>query len=259
MDLGIRGRRAIVCASSRGLGLACAQSLAGEGVDVVLNGRTAETVASAASQIAATSSVEVIGVAADIDTREGRASLIDACPAPDIVVTNNAGPAPMAFASTAPESWHAALEANLLAPIYLVQAVLPGMRERRFGRIVNITSAMVTSPNPMMTLSVGARTGLTGVMKALSREVARDNVTINSILPERIDTDRQRQMAEIAVAVKGITLEEAYGEMAASIAANRLGRPEEVGDACAFLCSAQAGFISGQNLHLDGGSYEGLI
>jgi 3-oxoacyl-[acyl-carrier protein] reductase len=259
MDLGLRGRRAVVCGSSRGLGRACAEALAAEGVDLVVNGRDAEAVATAADTIAATHGVQVTGVAADIDTIEGRADLLAAGTGADILVTNNAGPPPMAFADTDPEAWRRALDANLLAPVYLLQALLPAMRERRFGRVVNITSAMVTSPNPMMTLSVGARTGLTGVMKAISKEVVCDNVTINNILPERIDTGRQRQMAEIAVAVKGISLEEAYAEIAATVAAGRLGRPEEVGAACAFLCSAQAGFISGQNLHLDGGSYPGVI
>jgi len=225
----------------------------------VVNGRTDATVRAAVEGISASYRVEIVGVTADIDTDEGRRALLDACPAPDILITNNAGPPPMAFADTDAAAWRSALDANLLAPLLLVQAVLGGMRERRFGRIVNITSAMVTSPNPMMTLSVGARTGLTGVMKAVSREVVSDNVTINNILPERIDTDRQRQMADIAVAVKGISLQEAYAEIAATIAAGRLGRPEEVGDACAYLCSAQAGFISGQNLHLDGGSYAGVV
>jgi 3-oxoacyl-[acyl-carrier protein] reductase len=147
----------------------------------------------------------------------------------------------------------------MLAPLLLIRDVLDGMVERRFGRIVNITSAMVTAPLAPMGLSSAARAGLTSVCKGLSRQVAAANVTINNLLPERIDTGRQRQMAELAVAVKGIKIEEAYAEMASTIAAGRLGRPEEVGDACAFLCSAQAGYISGQNLHLDGGSYQGLF
>jgi 3-oxoacyl-[acyl-carrier protein] reductase len=259
VDLGLRGRKGIVCGSSRGIGRACAESLAAEGVDLIVNGRNLNSVSGAAQEMADAHGVAVAGVTADIDTPEGREALLASCAEPDILVTNNAGPPPMAFADTDPTAWHAALEANLLAPLYLVQAVLPGMRARHFGRIVNITSAMVTSPNPMMTLSVGARTGLTGVMKAVSREVVADNVTINNILPERIDTARQRQMADIAVAVKGVTLEEAYADIAASIAAGRLGRPHEVGDACAFLCSAQAGYLTGQNLHLDGGSYAGVV
>jgi 3-oxoacyl-[acyl-carrier protein] reductase len=157
------------------------------------------------------------------------------------------------------EAWLSALEANLLAPALMVRDVLDGMVERRFGRIVNITSAMVTTPLAPMGLSSAARTGLTSAMKGLSRVVASANVTINNLLPERIDTGRQRQMADLAVAIKGITLDEAYAEIASTIAAGRLGRPEEVGDACAYLCSAQAAYISGQNLHLDGGSYAGLF
>ena len=147
----------------------------------------------------------------------------------------------------------------MLAPLQMIQAVLPGMRERRFGRIVNITSAMVTTPNILMTPSVAARAGLTGVTKAIAGDVAADNVTVNNLLPERIDTGRQRQMADFAVATRGITLEEAYAEIAATIAAKRLGRPDEVGDACAYLCSVQASFVSGLNMHIDGGSYRGLI
>lgn len=259
MDLGIAGRRAIVCGSSQGLGRACAESLAREGVHVVINGRTEETLLRAATDLGSAHDVEVTPVVADLDTVEGRSALLAACPAADILVTNNAGPPPSDFVDNELDDWLDALGAHFLAPVHLVKGVIGGMRSRRFGRIVNITSAMVKSPNPMMTLSVGARTGLTGVMKALSRQVACDNVTINNLLPERIDTGRQRQMAELAVSVKGITLDQAYADIAATIAAGRLGRPEEVGDACAYLCSAQAGFLSGQNIQLDGGTYGGLI
>ena len=186
-------------------------------------------------------------------------ALLAACPEPDILVTNNAGPPPSMFVDTTPAAWQAAVTANMLAPLQMIQAVLPGMRERRFGRIVNITSAMVTTPNILMTPSVAARAGLTGVTKAIAGDVAADNVTVNNLLPERIDTGRQRQMADFAVATRGITLEEAYAEIAATIAAKRLGRPDEVGDACAYLCSVQASFVSGLNMHIDGGSYRGLI
>ena len=259
MDLGIRGRTALVCASTRGLGRACAESLAGEGVALVVNGRTEEAVGAAAAELADRHGVAVLGVAADLDTTEGRRRSLAACPTPDILVTNNAGPAPAAFVDVTAGAWLAALQANMLSAVELVQAVLPGMRARRFGRIVNITSAMVTSPHPLMTPSVGARAGLTGVMKAVARDVASDNVTVNNLLPERIDTARQRQMAELAVAVRGVSLEEAYAEIAATIPAGRLGRPEEVGDACAFLCAARSGYLTGQNLRLDGGAYEGLV
>ena len=257
MDLGIAGRRALLCGSTRGLGLACAESLAREGVDIVINGRSGA--AEVAAELAAEFDVSVLGVDADINTAAGRSALLDACPEPDILVTNNAGPPPSMFVDITPEAWQAAVTGNMLAPLQMIQAVLPGMRERRFGRIVNITSAMVTTPNVLMTPSVAARAGLTGVTKAIAGDCAADNVTVNNLLPERINTGRQRQMADFAVATRGITLDEAYGEIAATIAAKRLGRPEEVGDACAYLCSVQASFVSGLNMHIDGGSYRGLI
>ena len=259
MDLGIAGRRAIVAASSAGLGFACAQSLAREGVHVVINGRDRQRLDAAATNLRAESTVTVEAVAGDIADPTTRAALLAACAEPDILVTNNGGPPPGQFQQWGRDEWIAAVDANMLAPLLLIRDVIDGMVERRFGRIVNITSAMVTTPHAAMGLSSAARTGLTSATKGLSREVASANVTINNLLPERIDTGRQRQMAELAVAIKGITIEEAYAEIAATIAAGRLGRPDEVGDACAFLCSAQAGYISGQNLHLDGGSYPGLF
>jgi 3-oxoacyl-[acyl-carrier protein] reductase len=198
-------------------------------------------------------------VAADINTEAGRATLIAACPEPDILVNNNAGPPPGELADWDHAAWLSALEANMLAPILLIRALLPGMRQRRFGRIVNITSAMVKSPRAHMGLSTAARTGLTALCKALVPEVAKDNVTINNLLPERIDTGRQRFMTERMMRMENITFEEARARITDSIAAKRFGKPEEFGDACAFLCSEQAGFISGQNLQLDGGSYRGLI
>lgn len=258
MDLGIAGRKAIVCASSRGLGFACATSLASEGVDVVINGRNQESLAAAAAALEA-HRVSVTAVAGDIAQPEVRAALLDACPEPDILVNNNGGPPPGRFANWEADDWHNALEANMLAPLAMIRLVLDGMVERRFGRIVNITSAMVKSPRSAMGLSTGARAGLTSVSKALSIDVARHNVTINNLLPERIDTARQQQMAELHSERAGITIDEAYDSMRKTIAARRLGEPTEFGDACAFLCSAQAGYISGQNLQLDGGSYPGLI
>ena len=255
MDLGIRGRTAIVAASSRGLGRACAESLAREGVDVVINGRDRDQLERTATELRAASGVSVTTIVGDIALDETRAALRDACAAPDIVVTNNGGPPPGRFQDWTRDDWIGAVDANMLAALFLIRDVIDGMVDREFGRIVNITSAMVMSPLSPMGLSSAARSGLTSMAKGLSRDVAHANVTINNLLPERIDTDRQRQMAEIAVAVKGITMEEAYAEMAQTIAARRLGRPEEFGDACAYLCSAQAGFISGQNLHVDGGSH----
>jgi 3-oxoacyl-[acyl-carrier protein] reductase len=259
MDLGIKNRRAIVCASSQGLGLACATSLAREGCVVFINGRDQSRLAQAVTQIEAATGVRATPVAADINTEPGRATLIAACSEPDILVNNNAGPPPGALADWDHAAWLSALEANMLAPILLIRAVLPGMRERRFGRIVNITSAMVKSPRAHMGLSTAARTGLTALCKALVPEVAKDNVTINNLLPERIDTGRQRFLTERMMRMENISFDEARARIADSIAAKRFGKPEEFGDACAFLCSDQASFISGQNLQLDGGSYRGLI
>ena len=225
----------------------------------MINGRSEDTLRAAADVLRAETGGNVRSVAADLDVQEQRERLLAACPEADILVNNNGGPAPGSFQSWGHAEWLAALESNLLAPIAMIRALLPGMRERRFGRIVNVTSAMVKAPVAPMGLSTTARSGLTALCKALSREVARDNVTINNLLPERIDTDRQTQMAEIVSKLAGISLEEARERQVQSIAAGRLGRPEEFGDACAFLCSAQAGYISGQNLQLDGGSYPGVV
>lgn len=196
---------------------------------------------------------------ADIDQPAGRDALTAACPAPDILVTNNRGPSPGDFAEFNEEDWLSALGSNMLPPLMLIRSVLPGMRGRRFGRIVNITSAMVKSPRPGMELSTAARAGLTAACKAISRQVAADNVTINNLLPERIDTDRQRFMTERMMKSLGIDREEARRRIADQLPARRFGTPAEFGDACAYLCSAQAGFITGQNLQLDGGGYHGLI
>jgi len=259
MDLGIKGRRAIVCASSQGLGLACATSLAREGCVIFINGRDESRLEKAAAEIEAVTGAQAAMVVADINTESGRTELVAACPEADILVNNNAGPTPGELADWDHAAWLAALEANMLAPILLIRALLPGMRRRRFGRIVNITSAMVKSPRAPMGLSTAARTGLTALCKSLVPEVARDNVTINNLLPERIDSGRQRFMAERMMKSEKITYEEARARIVDTIAARRFGKPGEFGDACAFLCSEQAGFISGQNLQLDGGSYRGLI
>jgi 3-oxoacyl-[acyl-carrier protein] reductase len=259
LDLGIAGRNAIVCASSQGLGRACAEALSAEGVDVVLNGRDADKLALAAEEIRALGVGDVSFVAADITTDNGRNELLAACPEPDIVVLNNRGPKPGSLDEITDDDLQVALELHFWTPIKIVQRVVPGMCERGFGRIVSITSAMVTTPRPSMLASTGARTGATAMLKAVSRDVARYNVTINCLLPERIDSPRQHQMANLAVERDGITYEEARAQMADSIAAKRLGRTSEFGAACAFLCSVHAGFISGTNLHLDGGSYPGLV
>jgi len=185
--------------------------------------------------------------------------VLDACPDPDILVNNNWGPPPGRWEDFEYEDWLRAVESNMLAPIMMIKAVIGGMKKRRFGRIVNITSQMVKSPFSVMGLSAGARTGLTAAAKALSRDVAEFNVTINNLLPERIDTERQIYMAQQRAESAGITYEEARREIVESIAARRMGKPEEFGAACAFLCSVQASYISGQNLQLDGGSYRGTF
>jgi 3-oxoacyl-[acyl-carrier protein] reductase len=236
MDLGLSGKRAIVCASSRGLGRACAEALAAEGVAIVINGRDTDVLQQTAKEISAATEADVTPVAADIDTKEGRDALLAACPEADILVNNNWGPPPTAFEDITYDDWVEAINANMLAPLMMIKGVLPGMRARKFGRIVNITSQMVKSPIPMMALSAGART-----------------------LPERVDTNRQIYMAERRAERGGISFEEARAEQVASIAADRLGRPEEFGRTCAFLCSAHTGYTSGQNIQLDGGSYRGLI
>lgn len=258
MDLGIAGRQAIVCASSQGLGYACAVALACEGVRVVINGRNAEKLEKARADIIAATHGEVRSVIADLTTEAGRAALLSSCEC-DILVTNNAGPPPGSISDWDHAAWLAAFEANMIAPFLLIRAVLPGMRARRFGRIVNVTSAMVKAPHPIMGLSTAARTALTAACKSISFEAAADNVTVNNLLPQQIDSPRQEFMMQRMMREQGITREEARRRIAASLAAKRLGRPEEFAAACAFLCSAQAGFISGQNLQIDGGSYPGLI
>lgn len=275
MDLGIRGRKALICASSQGLGWACAAALAREGCEVWLNGRNPTKLDAAAQALRSLVAKEmgdlaqthnsppepalVHTIAADLNTEAGRAALLAACPQPDILVNNNAGPPPGQLADWDHAAWLGALESNLIAGVMLIRAVLPGMRARRFGRIVNITSAMVKTPHAAMGLSTAARAGLTAVSKALAREAVVDNVTINQLLPERFDTPRQAFMAERLMAEHGITRPEAYQRIADTLPARRLGRPEEFGQACAFLCGAQAGFITGQNLQLDGGAYAGLV
>jgi 3-oxoacyl-[acyl-carrier protein] reductase len=260
MDLGIAGRRAFVAASSQGLGHACACSLAREGVQVILNGRSADRLEPAAAALRRDMpSAEVGVVAADLTDPAGLEAIVRAVPEIDILVTNNAGPKPGRL-----DDWHhdalvGALEANMVPAVQLMRHYIPGMRAAGFGRIVNITSAMVKGPKYDMGLSTSARAALTAISKAISTEVAADNVTINNLLPERIDTPRQEFMAKRLIDAHGISREQAFARIASTIAAKRLGRPEEFGDACAFLCSAQAGYISGQNLQLDGGSYPGLV
>jgi 3-oxoacyl-[acyl-carrier protein] reductase len=258
MDLGLDGRTALLCGSSQGLGYACAASLAREKCAVILNGRDEAKLARAAEQLEA-GGAAVRYIAADQTTDSGRRALIESAGAIDILVNNNAGPAPGVLENWDHDALIGAVEANMIPAVQLMRACIPGMRTRRFGRIVNITSAMVKSPHYVMGLSTAARAGLTAISKAISKEVAVDNVTINNLLPERIDTPRQEFMAQRMMKEDGVDRDEARRRIAASIAAKRFGLPSEFGDACAFLCSAQAGFISGQNLQLDGGSYAGLV
>jgi 3-oxoacyl-[acyl-carrier protein] reductase len=261
MDLGIHGRRAIVCASSRGLGKASALALAKEGVDVVINGLDAERLNKAAEEIRAATGVKVIPVQADINTEDGRQKLIAACAEPDILINNNAGPAPGQLHTQSEEDFMKAIRANMLAPIFMMKAVIPGMRARKFGRIINITSAIVMSPKfSRMITSTSARAGLTGAAKSVGRDCIVDNVVINNMLPERIDTDRQVFMAQRMVREDGVKdYEEARRLIVESLPAKRFGTPEEFGAMVAFFCSAHVGFTTGMNVHLDGGSYEGLL
>jgi 3-oxoacyl-[acyl-carrier protein] reductase len=259
MDLGINGKTAIVCAASKGLGKGCARALAGEGVDLVINARSAAALAATAREIADATGVRVTPVAGDIATVEGRAAVLAACPAPDILVTNCGGPPAGDFRDWDREVWLKALDANMLTPIALIRAVIDGMIARRFGRIVNVTSASVKQPYPGLGLSNGARGGLTGFVAGLARQTARHNVTINNLLPGSHATDRTVQLAEREAKQAGKTVEAVLAEQRAAENAGRFGTIEEFGGACAFLCSTQAGYITGQNLLLDGGSYPGVL
>lgn len=254
MDLGIAGRKAIVCGSSRGLGRGCAEALAREGCTVVVNGIDADRLARTAEAMAAATGARVIPVAGDVTTPAGRAALLAAMPDPDIVVTNAAGPPPADFRHVDPAALHQGIAKNMAAPIALIQAVIDGMVARRWGRIVNITSASVLTGIPGLDLSSGARAGLTAFLGGVARQVAMHGVTINHILPGRFATDRIEALDRATAERQGTTPEAARAASIAAIPAGRLGTPDEFGAACAFLCSAQAGFITGRGLLLDGGA-----
>ncbi len=258
MDLGIRGRTALVCAASKGLGKGCAISLAREGVNVVITARGKEALDKTASELEAFK-VKVVAVAGDITTEEGRKAALAACPSPDILINNAGGPPPGDFREWDRDAWVKALDANMITPILLIRAVVDAMIARRFGRIVNITSGAVKNPIPELGLSNGARTGLTGFVAGLSRRTVRHNVTINGLLPGPFDTDRLRSNIEHNAKASGKTIDEARKARADGNPAGRFGTAEEFGDACAYLCSAQAGFITGQNLLMDGGAYPGTF
>ncbi len=259
MDLGLQGKKAIVCAASKGLGKACAQALAEEGVDLVITARTEKTLEATAHEIADATGVSVTPVAGDIATEEGRAAAVAACPAPDILVNNAGGPPPGDFREWGEAEWMAAVQTNMLAPIFLIKSVVDGMIDRRFGRIVNITSGSVKAPIPNIGLSNGARAGLTGFVAGLARQVVEHNVTINNLLPGQFATDRLRENFESIAKKQGSTAEEASEARRKTNPAGRFGDPEEFGHACAFLCSARSGYINGQNLLLDGGHYPGTL
>ena len=255
MDLGIAGRKAIVCASSQGLGRGCAMALAQAGVSVVINGRDAALLESTAADIRAATGIEVTPVLADVNTAEGQAALLAACPAPDILVNNNGGPPFRDFRQLDREAILAGVSMNMVVPIELIQRVLDGMTGRGFGRIVNITSLSVKMPVPGLDLSSGARAGLTAFVSGIARTVADRNVTINNLLPGYFDTKRMRGGITAASQRGGISETEAEEQLRTRVPAKRFGSPEEFGNACAFLCSAHAGYITGQSLLLDGGLY----
>ncbi len=259
MDLGIAGRRALVCAASRGLGRACAFALAREGVSVTLVARGREALAAAAHEIREATGVEVVEVAADITTAAGREAALAACAEPDILVNNAGGPPPGDFREWTREDWIRALDANMLTPIELIRATIDGMIGRRFGRIVNITSSAVKAPIDILGLSNGARSGLTGFVAGIARKTVRHNVTINNLLPGPFDTARLRSTVESAARAAGRPFEETWRARIDAHPAGRFGDPAEFGAACAFLCSAHAGYVTGQNWLLDGGAYPGTF
>ena len=259
MDLGLKGRRAIVCAASRGLGRACAEALAAEGVDLVLNARNATALEQTSDDIRTRYGVSTTAVAGDIGTTEGRAAVLTVCPAPDILVNNAGGPSPGKLKNFTEEDWAKALDANLRAPAALLAAVLDGMTERGFGRVINITSSVVRHPIDVQGLSAAARAGLHGLVSTLVRERIARNVTINNILPGPFATDRLISNFTFQAKQKGISPDEALASRKAELPAKRFGDPMEVGRLCAYLCSTHAGYISGQSILIDGAAHPQLL
>ncbi len=259
IDLGISGRSAIICGSSSGLGLACAHSLARAGVAVTLNGRDPEKLQAAAAKLEVETGAQAKWVAADVATEDGRKRLIGETPAPDILVNNAGGPPPGNILDFDEADWMAAFRTNMLAAVLLCKALVPGMIERRWGRVINITSSGVKMPLASLSLSTGIRTGLIAYSAALARDVAAKGVTVNNMLPGLFETERLRSYAGKLGAAKSKTAEEQLAEMAKASPAGRIGKPEEFGDWCAFLASRQGGYITGQNLLLDGGAYPGIF
>ena len=259
MDLGIAGRKAIVCASSRGLGRACAKALAEAGCEVVINGRDRDRLAATAEELRKATGATITPVAADVASPDGQKALLAACPQPDILVNNNAGPPFRDFRELDRGKMIDGVIANMIVGVELIQKVIDPMVARKFGRIVNITSASVRAPIAGLDLSSGARAGLTAFLAGVGRSVAASNVTINFVLPGIFETDRFRSNVEATVKKRGITYEAALKERVDAVPARRVGDPDELGKTCAFLCSAQAGYITGQNVLIDGGAFPGAF
>jgi len=259
MDLGIRGRKALLFGASRGLGKACAMALAQEGVDVTIAARTREVIDKACAEIRAATGATVTGVVADITTADGRAAALAACPEPDILLNNADGPLPGDFREWRRDEWIAALDAMMLGPIETMRLTVDGMMARGFGRIVNILSRSIKIPQAELGLSNGARSGLAGFVAGLSRQTVSRNVTINNLLPGIFDSDAQVKHIEGMLEPGGKSFDQIWRERAAANPAKRYGRPAELGAYCAFLCSDHAGFVTGQNILVDGGSYPGTF
>jgi 3-oxoacyl-[acyl-carrier protein] reductase len=259
MDLGIAGKKALVCAASKGLGRGCAEALAREGADVTICARTAADVVRVAEEIGDLAGRKVQGVACDITTADGRAKALAACGAPDILVNNAGGPPTGDFRDWDRDTWIRAIDANMLTPIELIKATVDGMIARKFGRIVNITSSAVKAPIDVLGLSNGARSGLTGFVAGLARKLAVHNVTVNNLLPGSFDTDRLRANVAVRAKAQGKPVDEVAAAMRAANPAGRFGNAAEFGAVCAFICSVHASYLVGQNILLDGGGYPGTF
>jgi 3-oxoacyl-[acyl-carrier protein] reductase len=259
VDLGIAGKRAIICGASKGLGKACAEALAREGVKITIAARHLAQLAETAEEIRKATGNRVTSVVADVTTAEGRQAVLAACTNPDILITNSGGPPAGDFRDWNEYEWHQALQNNMITHILMIKAVVDGMVDRRWGRIVNITSAAVKSPYPSLGLSNGARAGLTGFVAGLSRQVAKHNVTINNLLPGSHETERTQKLTEADARARHISVETALAEARAAETSGRFGTPEEFGAVAAFLCSQHAGYIVGQNILVDGGTYPGTL
>ena len=259
MDFGIKGKTALVCAASKGLGKGCAMALAREGVEVTILARGREALDATADEIRKATGVKVTAVACDITTPAGRAAALAACPSPDILLNNAGGPPPGDFRDFTRDHWIAALDANMLTPIELIKATVDGMIARKFGRIVNITSSAVKAPIEVLGLSNGARSGLTGFVAGLSRKTVAHNVTINNMLPGLFDTDRLKTSSESMAKLQSKPFDEVHAARKKTVPAGRFGSAEEFGQLCAYLCSQQAGYITGQNMLIDGGAFPGTF